>query len=49
MAPPDMQRLAGWIVDAVTLRDDPAALARLRDEVHAFCARFPVPGLASDR
>ncbi len=41
----DMARLAGWMVDALERRGDEAALVRLRGEVEAFCARFPVPGL----
>jgi glycine hydroxymethyltransferase len=41
----DMERLAGWIVDALRRRGDPAFLARQRAEVESFCARFPVPGL----
>ncbi len=41
----DMRRLAGWIHQALSEREDEAAVARLRDEVEAFCRRFPVPGL----
>jgi glycine/serine hydroxymethyltransferase len=41
-----MAKLGGWIADALEHRGDPAALARLRTEVEAFCQRFPVPGLA---
>jgi glycine hydroxymethyltransferase len=43
----DMERLAGWIVEALARRGDTAGLDRLRCEVEAFCSRFPVPGLES--
>jgi glycine hydroxymethyltransferase len=42
----DMQRLAGWIVDALEHREDEPRLAALRVEVEEFCSRFPVPGVA---
>jgi glycine hydroxymethyltransferase len=45
MGPEEMRRIAGWIVDAIEGRDDVRATARVRDEVRALCARFPVPGL----
>ncbi|MGH7287924.1 MAG: serine hydroxymethyltransferase, partial [Myxococcota bacterium] len=45
MAETDMERLADWIVAALRQRGDRASLARVRGEVEAFCARFPVPGL----
>jgi glycine hydroxymethyltransferase len=41
----DMERLAGWIADALARRGDAGELERQRREVEAFCARFPVPGL----
>jgi glycine hydroxymethyltransferase len=41
----DMAKLAGWMLDALQKREDAAALDRLRAEVEAFCARFPVPGI----
>ncbi|HEX2484652.1 MAG TPA: serine hydroxymethyltransferase, partial [Myxococcota bacterium] len=46
MNEPDMAKLAGWIADALEHRGDPGTLARLSDEVAAFCQRFPVPGLS---
>jgi glycine/serine hydroxymethyltransferase len=41
----DMWRLAGWIVAALTERNDPAALEHIRRQVVEFCLRFPVPGI----
>jgi len=41
----DMAKLAGWIYDALSRRDDAGALDALRAEVEAWCERFPVPGL----
>jgi glycine hydroxymethyltransferase len=41
----DLARLAGWIVAAIERRGDEQAIARLRADVEAFCAGFPVPGL----
>jgi glycine hydroxymethyltransferase len=46
MVESDMQRLAGWIVDALEHREDEPRLAALRGEVEGFCSRFPVPGVA---
>jgi glycine hydroxymethyltransferase len=46
MVESDMQRLAGWIVDALEHREDEPRLAALRVEVEEFCSRFPVPGVA---
>jgi glycine hydroxymethyltransferase len=45
MTEADMEKLASWMLDALQQRGDAAALSRLRGEVEAFCARFPVPGL----
>ena len=41
----DMDTLAAFILRAVKAKDDQATLATLRDEVTAFCRKFPVPGL----
>jgi glycine hydroxymethyltransferase len=41
----DMWRLAGWIVAALSQREDPAALEYIRRQVVEFCLRFPVPGI----
>jgi glycine hydroxymethyltransferase len=40
-----MARLAAWILEAVRRREEPGALAGLREQVEAFCHDFPVPGL----
>ncbi|HEY2386710.1 MAG TPA: serine hydroxymethyltransferase [Candidatus Binatia bacterium] len=42
----DMRRLGGWILDVLRRPDDPEHTARLRREIEAHCARFPVPGIA---
>ena len=41
----DMAKIAGWIMEALRAADDDARLAALREEVEAFCLRFPVPGI----
>ncbi|MSO64580.1 MAG: serine hydroxymethyltransferase [Alphaproteobacteria bacterium] len=46
MGEADMQRLAGWMTDALCQRADKASLGQIRREVEEFCARFPVPGIA---
>jgi glycine hydroxymethyltransferase len=46
MAEADMRELAGWMVAALKAPKDEGALDRLAKEVHAFCGRFPVPGIA---
>jgi glycine hydroxymethyltransferase len=45
MTEADMEKLAGWMMEALRAHGDSAALARLRSDVEAFCSRFPVPGL----
>ena len=40
MREPEMERIAGWIVEACGPNPD---LARLRKEVKALCVRFPTP------
>ena len=42
----DMRRLAVWMVRALRSHDDKTLLGELREEVEAFCSRFPVPGVA---
>jgi glycine/serine hydroxymethyltransferase len=44
MKEPEMAIIAGLIHRALESRDNPAALAALREEVHAFSRRFPLPG-----
>ena len=46
MAEVEMQRLAGWIVDALRHHEDAAALARIKGEVEEVCSQFPVPGIS---
>jgi len=41
----DMRKLARWMIEALRRPEDREHLARLRREVEASCARFPVPGL----
>lgn len=41
----DMETMAAWIVDALTHSEDESRLSSLRQEVEAFCSRYPVPGL----
>jgi len=41
----EMRDIGRIIVEAIRLRDDAAAQARLAEEVAAIVARFPVPGL----
>lgn len=45
MVDADMQHLAQWIVSCLQNPEDEALLGQTRDEVTAFCERFPVPGL----
>ena len=41
----DMRQIAGWIVEALKVREDEAALAKLKGESEALCRRYPVPGI----
>ncbi|BDU75051.1 serine hydroxymethyltransferase [Mesoterricola sediminis] len=43
MKEPEMVRIAGWIDSALRSRADEAAIARIRDEVFALTAQFPIP------
>jgi glycine hydroxymethyltransferase len=48
MGPEEMREIGGLIVEAIERRDDPAELDRLAGRVASICARFTVPGLASE-
>lgn len=39
----EMKQIADWIDQAITNRDDPKVLARLRQEVKELCQSFPLP------
>jgi glycine hydroxymethyltransferase len=41
----DQGRIAGWIVETLRSRDDPARRSAIGEEVRAFCEAHPVPGL----
>jgi len=43
--PDEMRAVGRIIIEAIERRDDPAALARLADDVRAIVNRYPVPGL----
>ena len=45
MVDADMQQLAQWIISCLQNPEDEALLGQTREEVTAFCERFPVPGL----
>jgi glycine hydroxymethyltransferase len=49
MGPDEMRTIGRLIVEAVRDRDEPAVHARIREDVRALVARFPVPGLPRDR
>jgi len=38
----EMRRLSAWIDEALRKREEPASLARIRGEVEALCATFPL-------
>lgn len=44
MREPEMDILGTFMLRAVEHREDPAALRGIREEVTAFCRKFPVPG-----
>ncbi len=48
MGPPEMERLGGWMLDALRNHDDEAALARIKAAVEDMCRRFPVPGISEE-
>ncbi|MBN1379674.1 MAG: hypothetical protein JXA04_10610 [Gammaproteobacteria bacterium] len=41
----DMRKIADWIVDALSHRNDAMRLNQLQQEISQFCLRFPIPGL----
>jgi glycine hydroxymethyltransferase len=43
MSEPEMDQIAAWIHRALTHREDPAALAAIKEEVAAVNQRFPLP------
>ena len=49
MGPDEMRTIGHLVVEALRERDDAAVHARIRDDVRALVARFPVPGLPRDR
>jgi glycine/serine hydroxymethyltransferase len=44
MAEPEMAEIADLMVRTLRGRDDDAAVAAIRADVNALCARFPVYG-----
>jgi len=49
MGPDEMRTIGHLVVEAIRDRDEPAVHARIREDVRALVARFPVPGLPRDR
>jgi glycine hydroxymethyltransferase len=45
MKEPEMEQIAALIDDVITHINDDHTINRVREEVFALCARFPVPGL----
>ncbi|RLC57290.1 MAG: serine hydroxymethyltransferase, partial [Chloroflexi bacterium] len=45
MGPDEMRAVAGFFARAIEVRDDDAALAKLRAEVEEFAGAFAVPGI----
>lgn len=43
MKEPEMERIAGWIDEILTNKDDMAKIESIRNEVMALCERFPLP------
>ncbi len=41
----EMRQVAKWIDEAIAGKDDPATLARIKNEVKEMCDNFPVPGI----
>lgn len=48
MGAAEMQRLAGWMAQAIAAPDDAEALDRIAGEVRELCAQFPAPGVSID-
>jgi glycine hydroxymethyltransferase len=42
---PEMERIARWLMATLRSHKDGAQLAKIRAEVEALCARYPVPGI----
>ena len=47
MGESEMEALGGFMLEALRNPDDEAGLRKLKDEVQALCAAFPVPGIPS--
>lgn len=45
MKEPEMEQLGGFMLRAIEHRADDAKLAALKEEVTAFCRKYPVPGI----
>jgi len=45
MVESDMLQLSAWICECLRHHEDEDVLSRVRQEVEAFCQRFPVPGI----
>ncbi len=45
MGAQEMRQLAGWMLEALRHHGDETVHGRIRSEVEATCARFPVPGI----
>lgn len=48
MGEAEMKQLGDLMIRALRSHKDAAALAKLREETYAICARFPVPGINRD-
>ena len=44
MGSAEMEQIAAWSAETIARREDPGALARIRDEVTKLARGFPVPG-----
>jgi glycine hydroxymethyltransferase len=40
----DMKKVASWIDEAISNKDNEAELSRIKEEVKEFCLKFPVQG-----
>ncbi len=47
MGESEMEALGGFMLEALRKPDDETGLRKLKDEVQALCAAFPVPGIPS--
>jgi glycine hydroxymethyltransferase len=45
MKEPEIERLGGWMLEALRNHDDTALLARVKAEVEQTCSQYPVPGI----